>query len=391
MGSAYRSWAVLLCALAITGLLTATSLVVQGAEGSLQQALDRLGADIIVVSKGAESRIENALIMGTPARAWMPEDNLARIAALPGVATVSPQLYLSSLYGASCCSASEMLLVAYDPATDFTLRPWLEHELEGALGPGEAIGGSSVFVPDGEQYIRLYGSPITLRGNLAPTGTNLDHTLFFTFETAQQIAAHSWELAEQPLEIPPRSISAALIKVQPGSDPQRVALEILQAVPGVTPIERPELFHTFQEQISGLLHSLLAILAGTGACSLVLLGLVFSLAAHERRRQVGVLRALGATPGTVLRLLLGEAAALALSGGALGAMLGSFSVCLFQSWIASSLHIPFLFPGLLSWLAMVARILALTVAGVMSAALLPSLRSSYLWTLHWRCGNECDD
>ena len=49
----------------------------------------------------------------------MPEDNLDKIAAIPGVEVVSPQLYLATLTGASCCSVSDMFMIAYDPASDF--------------------------------------------------------------------------------------------------------------------------------------------------------------------------------------------------------------------------------------------------------------------------------
>jgi putative ABC transport system permease protein len=43
----------------------------------------------------------------------------------------------------------------------------------------------------------------------------------------------------------------------------------------------------------------------------------------ERRREVGTLMALGATPGLVLRLFLGKALALGLAGGLGGAALGT--------------------------------------------------------------------
>ncbi|HOG45344.1 MAG TPA: DUF4418 family protein [Anaerolineae bacterium] len=122
-------------AAALTGLAVAVMLLVQGAEGSLQLARERLGADIIVVPEGTLARVESALVVGVPTRVWMPRDDLARIAAIPGVAAVSPQPYLSSLFGASCCSVSEMFLVAYDPDSDFSLRPWLQRNLSAGLGP----------------------------------------------------------------------------------------------------------------------------------------------------------------------------------------------------------------------------------------------------------------
>ena len=42
------------------------------------------------------------------------------------------------------------------------------------------------------------------------------------------------------------------------------------------------------------------------------------MAANERRREIGVLRALGATRGTVFRLILGESVVIAGLGAAIG-------------------------------------------------------------------------
>ncbi len=377
VGSWFRSWVVALCALVVGSFCLSTALVVRGAEDSLRLALDRLGADIVVVPEGTETKLESALLMGVPARMWMPQANLRRIADVPGVAAVSPQVYLSSLVGASCCSVSEMFLVAYDPLTDFTLRPWLERRLEGGLRLGEAIGGSYVFVPQGEENIKLYGYWITLKGNLEPTGTNLDQSMFFTLETAHDMARISRTRAEWPLEIPADSISAVLVKVLPGSDPHAVAVSILQQVPNVTPIESPNLFGAFRRQITMLLRGMLAVLITTSAVSFLLIGLVFSMAANERRREVGMLRALGATRNTVCMLLLTEAVLLALMGGGAGIALTAVGISLFRNLIAVTLGLPFLFPSLPSLLSLAGGGLALALVGVTLAALLPALRVSY--------------
>jgi len=65
--------------------------------------------------------------------------------------------------------------------TDFTITPWLEKTLGHDIGLGEAVGGTHVFVPEGEQNIRLYGYFVTLKANMEPTGTGLDQSMFLTF------------------------------------------------------------------------------------------------------------------------------------------------------------------------------------------------------------------
>ena len=112
--------------------------ITEGGRAGLQVVLGRLGADLLIVPEGAEIKVETALRMGKPAQAWMPREKLTEIARLPGVAQVSPQLHLATLSGASSCPAPEMFIVAYDPATDFTLRPWSDQQSGGALGPAKS-------------------------------------------------------------------------------------------------------------------------------------------------------------------------------------------------------------------------------------------------------------
>jgi len=375
-GSAFRSGVVFLCALVVAGLSLSTVLLIRGAQESLRLALERLGADVVVVPEGESSRVETALLMGKPTTAWMPQENVSKIANIPGVAVASPQLYLASLANASCCSASELFMVAFDPKTDFTIEPWLKRKLGHELRLGEAVGGHLVFVPEGEENIKLYGYFISLKGNLEPTGMGLDQTLFLTFDTAQDVARISRTRAERPLEIPANSISAVMVKMKPGADAHTAALDIIQKVPNVTPIESPELFQAYRKQITGLLRGMLAVLGITLVLSLVLISLIFSMAANERRREIGVLRALGATRVAILQSLLSEAAILALGGGAVGIVLGALTTFLFRDLIVRSLEMPFLFPSLPSLLTLVGAGLIVALAGVTLAALLPAFRIS---------------
>ena len=160
----FRSWLIALCALVIAGFVLSTVLVVRGAQDSLRLASDRLGADIVVVPQGAETKVQGALLMGTPTKAWMPAPTCRRSPPCAGVAAASPQLYLESMSNSSCCSVSDMFMVAYDPKTDFTLEPWLKQKLGGDLKLGQAVGGRYVYVPPGETNIKLYGYELLAAG-----------------------------------------------------------------------------------------------------------------------------------------------------------------------------------------------------------------------------------
>ncbi|MGQ9554916.1 MAG: ABC transporter permease [Anaerolineae bacterium] len=377
-GSAFRSWVVFLCAALMAGFSVAATLMLQGAQDSLRLALERLGADIIVVPSGTRARVEHAFLMGVPAICWMPAENLEKIAALPGVAAASPQIYLATLRGASCCTLPEMFLVAYDPPTDFTLRPWLDAHLHGGLKLGEAIGGSLVFVPEGQDEIYVYGYAMDLKGNLAATGTGIDQTMFLTFETARDIARLSPIQAEKVLEIPEDSISTVLVKVALDADTRTVAASIRAALPGVDAIESANLFSSQRQGIISLLRTVAVLLAAIWLLALVLVGLVFSLSVNERRRETGVLRALGSSRAFLLRSLLVEAALLALSGGTFGIALFTFTVFLFHNLLVRSLGLPFLIPSGRAFLSLAPGGLLICLISVVLAALPPAWRASCL-------------
>jgi putative ABC transport system permease protein len=308
----------------------------------------------------------------------MPREVIDQIAIIPGVEKVSPQFFLATLRGAACCSVPEMFLIAYEPETDFTLKPWLESNLEDGLNPGEAVGGAFIFVPKDPGYILIYGSEVILKGNLEPTGTGLDRSMFFTFETAYKIAQSSPEKALDTLDIPANSVSAAMVKTHLGTDIHQVAEEIQDVVPDVTPVESSNLFHSQRLEIIGLLKSVLALLGVAWLLCVALIGLAFSMAVNERRQEIGVLRALGFPRPLVLRSLLSEGLILALAGGIGGIALFTFAVYLFRNLIVQIMGVPFLFPTPIQLIALSAGALALTLISVTLGALIPILRVSLM-------------
>ncbi|MBI5029954.1 MAG: FtsX-like permease family protein [Chloroflexi bacterium] len=375
--NAFRSWVVGLCALLVAAFALFTTIVMRGAETSLQLTSDRLGADIIVVPEGTASKMEGALVMGVPVKFWMPRANVEKLAAIDDVQMASPQVYLETLTGASCCSVPSMFMVAYDPATDFTVRPWLVEKLGGdGLKQGEVVGGSYVSATEDNQVIRVYGYPAKLKTNLQPTGTGLDQSMFFTIDTAQQIAKASITQAEIPLSVPTDQVSAVLIKLKPNTDARSAAVKIYQQVSNVTPIISSDLFQLSRKQLDSLLKTVVSMMGLTWALSVMMIGLVFSMAANERRRELGVLRAFGANRAFICKSLLVEAGLLSICGGGIGIGLAVMASFLFRQFIIITLGIPYLLPSIDMLLFQVVGGLVLTLLSVCLAALFPALKIS---------------
>lgn len=376
LDTSFRSWVVFLCAALVAGFAVSGTIVIGGAQESLHRALARLGADILVVPQGIEARVQHALLMGVPVKSWMPRTNVERIRGIAGVGSTSPQLYLATLRGATCCSVPDMFLIAYEPETDFTLRPWLDAHLREGLKLGQVLGGYYVYLPADQEYIQIYGYDVALRANLDATGTGLDQSMFMTFETAKDIARLSPEQAVQPLNIPDDSVSAILVKVQNGEAPSAVVDRIRQAVPGVTPIENSRLFQLQRQQMTALFRSVVVLMGLTWLLSLLVIGLVTTMVVNARRQQIGVMRALGSTRNSVLISLLAEGALLALAGGVTGVVFASFGIYLFRNRIIGALGYPFLFPAPLTLLGLLIAGLGLALLSVLVAALIPALRMS---------------
>jgi putative ABC transport system permease protein len=357
-------------------MVLSTVIISRGGEESLSLARQRLGADVVVVPRGSVTGVEGALLLGNATNTYMPRAVVDSVRAVPGVATASPQLYLTSMANSSCCSVSLMFMFAFDPVTDFTIEPWLKQKLGHDLGAGQAIGGSDVFVPAGQDKIKLYGYDFDLVGNLEPTGTNLDQTLFMTFATANAMAETSQTKAKMALPVLLDTASSVLVKVKAGADRNEVARAITAAVPEVQAVPAAEMFASYGSQISGVLRTLLVIVVLTVVLSLALMAVVFWMSVHDRRRQIGVLRALGATQRFVLTAYMTEAALLAAAGGLAGAILAAVAMYLFRNLLVTQLGFPILLPSLLSLLGLViiGLLIALAVAAV--AALIPALRAS---------------
>jgi putative ABC transport system permease protein len=376
-GNPFRCFAVILCSSITAGMLLASALILLGADESLSKAIRRLGADIIVVPASAAAQVESALLLGHATNAWMPSAAVGQAAAFPGVQAVSYQIHLTTLKNASCCTVSDMFLMVYDPATDFVVTPWLEKNLGAGLRLGEAVGGSNVFTPAGDKYIKVYGYPITLRGSMEPTGTGLDSSLFLTLETALAIARESVTRAEAPLSIPTGSVSTIMIKVRPEYDIGSVARQVSARIPGVKALASPEMFRSQRTELRGLRNGVILVLILTLAFSVALVGLVFSMALNERRRELGVVRAIGAPRSFVFRALLTEAGFLGFQGGAAGSAITILALILFRRLIIATFGIPFLTPSLPMMMILIAGSLVGSLSSVMLAALIPAYRISH--------------
>ncbi len=313
-----------------------------GATDSVRQEMSRLGADVIVVPEQYKAEGEGVLLRGEPSTFFFDSAIVGQVENVSGVAQAAPQIYIATM-PADCCSAL-VQLIAIDPSRDFTIGPWLAQHRKMPLGKNEIILGSELTGDTGTtQY--YYGHPFRVSGKLEPTGTGVDVSVFLRAEDARMMAAESGSVANEPIEIPEGKISAVLVKVKNPAESAQVASRITDHVKGVRVITPQYLISTVAAQLDATIRILdLAALVAI-LISLPLVAIISVMATNERMREIGILRAIGATQARIFYLIIGESMIIALAGGILGIAVSTVLLLSFQSYISVTVGVPFTVPA----------------------------------------------
>lgn len=247
------------------------------------------------------------------------------------------------------------------------------------------VPGQEIVVAHGIQSFTEHDDlPFRVSGILARTGTPVDRTVIVSLKAIEAIHV-DWQsgarrpgagtpaevLREMPLE--PQAITAALVGVRSPLQIfrlQRYVNEyrdepLLAVLPGVALQELWALVGVAETALVAV-SGLVVLTALLGMTAMILAGL------EARRREMAILRAQGARPGTITVLLVLEAALMALAGAVLGLVLCQVGLWALRPVIDArfGLWLTLPVPGLREAVVLA----AVTGAGAL-AALLPALRA----------------
>jgi len=169
-------------------------------------------------------------------------------------------------------------------------------------------------------------------------------------------------------------VSAFLVRLQDPQLGEEVEQALKQMFPKAEITRQEELMRQIDRIMSiinGVLLALAAISLGVGG--LGILNTVM-MSVHERRREIGMLKAVGAERWHVLLLFLSEALIISLIGGGIGCGLGLAGVYLIQ-WFVSTLGLELTIPLLISPSVLATAILIAAGIGVI-AGLYPSWQAA---------------
>ena len=331
----------------------------------------RLGADIIVTPYAATSQVsyDSVIIQGKPGQFYMDSKYYEEIKTeIEGIDKITAQFYLASAK-ASCCS-SRLQIIGFDPATDFSIQPWVEKSYSDKLGLYDAVVGSDV-TPNTDMTVEIYGKTLHVQAMLDKTGTELDSALYVDIDTMKElIRAHNEKNPNQEKTIDPDNVvSSILIKVADGYDIDEVAGDINLHVRQVKAIRTQNMISGVSESLSGVSATISLLMVVVWILSVVILAIVFTMNINERKKEFAVLRVLGASRVKLAGLVFREAALYGFLGSLLGAGLTVLITALFTPAIENMIGLPFLLPPVPVMLIVGALTVVLTVAaGAVTAA-----------------------
>lgn len=291
-----------------------------GVRAAARAPLEAVAADLIVTRPVSD--VDSAGQVGRGVRmpfglAPFAAGDVAAVAATDGVAAAAGSLALWE-FG----PRSTVTIVGLDPA-------------QTAVGPGrivtEELKAGRAFRADesdaavvDEHYAQFYG--IRVGGDVTVAGRRFTVVGLVTLPDASQAAAANIYLpigvARALAQVPDGQVNEVHVRVRDARDTDAVVSRIESTVGDVSAVTTDSLVQVFGA--IGRISARFSTVAGVVAllASVVLAGLALHGLVAERRREIGLLRAIGWRRRDVVRSFGVEAAVVATAGGLVGVLLG---------------------------------------------------------------------
>lgn len=275
-------------ALALT-LVLALDAIFLGVSNQLSRYIDDSGADVWVAQDG----VRNLHMVASA----LPASVVDEVRTVPGVEEATPILYVTGTVTAGDEDAVAYVIGLPDDAAMGPPREMAAGERR--PGPDEAVidrrAAERLGVDIGDE-VAILGRSFRVAGLSEGTSNLVNSIAFVTFDDFA--AARSL----------PAVVSYILVGVTDGSRPGEVADAIATEVPGTTALPRDAFAAEERRLVMDMSGDVIAIMNAIGfLVGLVVVALTVYVATLARRREYGVLKALGASNRFLYRVVLGQA------------------------------------------------------------------------------------
>ena len=294
--------------------------------GSLKKEIYRetaaLGANLVVIPKGSCGYEQLSVLTGDQMPTNISAAEIAKIRAIPGL-TVVPFLAQQSAINNKPVTVSGI-----EPAATLAFKRWQISSGSYFTTPDES--GVVLGAVAARQFELQPGGSVTIRGEqlpvlgiLADTGGRDDATLFLALPVAQRL----FKSAE--------NVSYAAIRVDNLAETESYIEKIREAT-GLGVVSDKQMLQSVLG-IVGTVNITLQLIAAVAVIAAAF-GIVNTMmaATYERKREIGILQALGARRRTIFTLFMLESGFYGLLGGIIGVICGLATATLATPYISQN-------------------------------------------------------
>jgi putative ABC transport system permease protein len=302
--------------------------VAQAGEDRVYAEIDKYGPNLMVTPAVSDLDLQlGDLRLGTLAIGdnYFAEDKLLevrRIAddAIRGalgiqdegeIATIAPKLYVDTEV-----QGTPAMVVGFDPEQERQIKTWWTvSEGRYVEQPDEAVVGArasaSLHVGVGDTIL-LQEEQVTVAGILGETGSNDDYHIFVPLQTVQRVFAREGLVSAADIR--------ALCSACPAEDIAGMINEEIAGVRAVAVRQIAETEMNLVTKVNRFMLTLAGITLVVGAFG-VINTMISSV--HERVRDIGIMKAVGASRHQIVRMFVYEAIGVGVIGGLLGYAVGT--------------------------------------------------------------------
>lgn len=321
-----------------------------GLKNGINTIQKRLGADLMIVPKGAEQKMQSVLISGEPNYFYMEKEIAEKISQIEGVEKVTSRFYLTSV-SEDCCDFP-VQIVGFEPETDFVISPWIEESFpsdskkftEEFYTEGCVVTGSNVLTQ--KDGVRFFGKTHPVSGKLSKSGAGIDNAVFVSMNTLKEIYDDAKERGFGFISDGKAGskVSAVFVRLSEGAKADSTAVKITSRIPNVSVVKRDAVFSEISSSLDSVFFILKILAVSVTLFTVISLAIIFPLAVSSRTAEFSILRILGAAHKKCAEILLYEALFISVAGGLSGIALACLLVFPFCTAIDSALSVPLVFP-----------------------------------------------